>query len=126
MADPIARPTYYEGEILPAADLVAAVDYSRNQNARHDRYLHRWGIVDGLVLQGQPKATASGVKYVSVTLTAGIAIDGYGREIVVPADTTLNAGDLAQSVSPQSGIWYPVFLQGRDQAAALAPTPASA
>jgi hypothetical protein len=125
MADPIARPTFYEGEILPAADLIAAVDYARNQTARHDRYLHRWGIVDGLALQGKQTATASGQKYTAVTLTAGIAIDGYGRELVLPADQAVDASGLASVVSPQSGVWYPVFLQGRDQAATPSASPAN-
>jgi hypothetical protein len=105
MADPIARPTFYEGEILPAADLVGSVDYARNQLARHDRYLHRWGIATGLVLQGTKKATVNGTAYVAVTLVAGIAIDGYGREIVVPADAQLSPADLENAVarSPTSG-----------------------
>jgi hypothetical protein len=117
MSDPIARPTFYEGEILPAADLVASVDYPRDQIARHARYLHSWGIVSGLDLQGTDAADASGTRYKAVTLRAGVAIDGSGREIVVPEDVALQPEDLKSQTNPKPQIWYPVFLTGRDEAA---------
>ncbi len=41
MSDTVVRPTFYEGEILPAADLIATVDSSRAQLARHERYVHQ-------------------------------------------------------------------------------------
>ena len=44
------RPAFFEGQILAAADLTSAVDYGRAQAARHDRYLHAWGIAEGLEL----------------------------------------------------------------------------
>src|SRR4029077_13459655 len=122
-----ARPTFYEGEILPAADLIAAEDYSRNQMARHDRYLHSWGIASGLKFQSNKAATAVGTAYVTVTLTAGVAIDGTGREIVVPSDVQLNPNDFQSdgtplpdptfATDPKLAIWYPVFLTGLDQVA---------
>jgi hypothetical protein len=106
MTNPIARPTFYEGEILPAADLGATVDYARNQMARQSRYLHTWGIAAGLVLKDP------------ATLTAGIAIDGTGREIVVPADVQLDPTTFDVFVQPDPTTLYPVYLSGVDQAAA--------
>jgi len=120
MSDPVSRPTFYEGEILPSADLIATVDYPRNQMARHDRYVHRWGIVTGLNLTGQPSASANGTSYKVVTCSAGIAIDGTGREIVVPDSVQLSPTDFLSTVSPDTNhpeYWYPVFLVGLDQAA---------
>lgn len=120
MSSTITRPTFYEGEILPAADLVATVEYPRDQVARHDRYLHSWGIVKGLQLTpGAPTKTVTGPQYVPVTLSAGIAIDGTGREIVVPQDTTLNRDDFRGEVEPlkDASVWYPVFVYGFDQGA---------
>jgi hypothetical protein len=120
MSDPVSRPTFYEGEILPAADLIATVDYPRNQMARHDRSVHRWGIVTGLDLTGKPAATASGTSYKTVTCAAGIAIDGTGREIVVPDAVQLSPTDFLSTVSPDTNhpeYWYPVFLVGLDHAA---------
>jgi len=108
MTTPIVRPTFYEGEILPASDLTATVDYARNQVARHSRYLHSWGISSGLTLK-----FASG----NVTLSAGVAIDGTGREIVVPDDLQLDSTtfDVFPQVDPST--LYPVFLNGVDQPA---------
>ena len=117
MASIIVRPTFYEGEILPAADLTASVDAARGQMARHDRYVHIWGIVSGLDLVGTDAPTTGTQKYKTVTLKAGIAIDGTGREIVVPEDTPLVASDFQSMVNPKAGFWYPVFLTGQDEPA---------
>ena len=110
MTNPIARPTFYEGEILPAADLGATVDYARNQMARHARNAHSWGIVTGLNLSFANNA---------VTLSAGIAIDGTGREVVVPANVPLDPTTFLADVFPQTDLstLYPVFLNGVDQTA---------
>jgi hypothetical protein len=106
MTNAIARPTFYEGEILPAADLGATVDYARNQMARHSRYSHSWGIASGLQLN-----FASGV----VTLSSGVAIDGTGREVVVPADVQLDSTMFNVYQQGDPSTLYPVFLNGVDQ-----------
>ena len=107
------RPAFFEGQILAAADLTSAVDYGRAEAARHDRYLHDWGIAEGLELTKVPDATG---KYVEVTLGPGMAIDGTGREIVVPTPVLLNTADFfnANGASPQAGANYPVLLHGLD------------
>src|SRR5260370_6280163 len=119
----IARPTFYEGEILPAADLGATVDYGRNQMARHARYAHRWGIISGLELVASPAQTAAGQPYAAVTVNAGVAIDGTGREIVVPSSVQLDPASFQSQINPQTdpSVLYPVFLTGLDQ-----PAPVSA
>lgn len=119
-----ARPAFYEGEILPAADLTATVDYARNQMARHARYSHTWGIVTGLQLTGTSTATSSGQTYMTVTLSPGIATDGTGREIVVADQVPLDPTQFALTVAPQADktLQYPVFLTGLDQNAPAAST----
>jgi hypothetical protein len=116
------RPTFFEGQVLAAEDLTSTVEYSRAEVARHERYLHDWGIAEGLELTQNTK-TDSGGKYVEVMLGAGLAIDGTGREIVVPAPVMLNTSDFIRDngASPQSGAYYPVLLQGADNDA---PAPA--
>jgi hypothetical protein len=116
MADTIVRPTFYEGEILPAADLIGSVDAARGQMARHDRYVHQWGIVTGLNLVAVG-AVAGGQAYKIVTVKAGVAIDGTGREIIVPADTRLAFTDFQSTTNPRASTWYPVFLTGQDEPA---------
>ena len=98
----LERPAFFEGQVLAAADLTSAVEYGRAETARHDRYLHDWGIADGLELTSVAKTDTAG-KYVEVTLQPGMAIDGTGREIVVPAPVRLSETDFAQvnGASPQ-------------------------
>lgn len=120
MASVIERPRFYEGQILSAIDLETGVEYARKQRARHDRTLHRWGIAEGLVLSAEPRSLAQGagsVDYVEVTLGAGLAIDGTGREVVVAEQATLSATDFdrANVAIDREDAWYPVFLVGKDQ-----------
>ncbi|HLK05677.1 MAG TPA: hypothetical protein VKT53_14660 [Candidatus Acidoferrum sp.] len=117
MATTIVRPTFYEGEVLPAADLVSSVDSARGQMARHDRYLHSWGIVTGLSLVGTDATLAGGTKYKTIVVQPGIAIDGTGREIVVPSQISLVSTEFQYAVNPKDNIWYPVFLTGQDEPA---------
>jgi hypothetical protein len=116
----IDRPVFAEGQILAAADLQSSQDHASGQMARHERGLHLWGIATGLALTKQPQSTAGTppVNYVDVTLTAGMAVDGTGREIIVPTDTQLSESDFTGSnvatVGASATDWYPVFLIGRD------------
>jgi hypothetical protein len=115
MADPITRPVFYEGQILAAADLQAGIDHAAGQQARHERYLHSWGIASGLALAKTDATAVGGKRYVQVTVRAGVAIDGTGREIVVPNDTPLSEADFFQSnvhigfASAVPPAMFPVF-----------------
>jgi hypothetical protein len=120
MANPIERPIFFETQILSAADLTASIDHARGQQARHNRYLHLWGIASGLTLTGSEKQTTAGVNYKEITLSTGLAIDGTGREILVPEAETLSEElfDQLNVAIADPDAWYPVFLVGRDQLAA--------
>jgi hypothetical protein len=115
----IERPVFFEGQILGAADLQAAVDHAAGQMARHERYLHLWGIATGLTLEATGVTTASGVSYVDVMIKSGVAIDGTGREIVLAGDMPLSEAtfqDANVAVQPKPDDWFPVYLVGRDEA----------
>ncbi|HEY3127848.1 MAG TPA: tail fiber domain-containing protein [Acidobacteriota bacterium] len=73
------RPKFYEEQYLGAADLTAAVDYGRLQNARHALGAHTWGIAAGLQL----KETVLPGGAVDVYVMPGCAWDGFGRLILV-------------------------------------------
>lgn len=107
------RPAFFEGQILAAADLTSAVDYGRGQAARHERYLHDWGIAEGLELTTAPDSSG---QYVDVTLNPGVAIDGTGREIIVPTSVLLSTAEffIANGASPQAATNYPILLHGLD------------
>ena len=77
--DQTQRPKFYEEQYLGAADLTAAVEYGRIQEARHALGGHTWGIAMGLQLKETPQPGGA----VSVHLLPGYAWDGYGRPIVV-------------------------------------------
>lgn len=87
----IARPVYREGQFLTAADFIAEQAYHRQALGRHQVGEHTWGLVVGLELVEVPDPGGAG--FVDVFLTPGMAIDGYGRQIVsfeqVPVDTNL-------------------------------------
>lgn len=70
------RPTYFEGQLLTAEDLEAEQSYFLGARRSDVRELHGWGVVSGLSVQ--PSAGGG------VVVDPGLAIDGLGREIVVP------------------------------------------
>lgn len=121
MSDPVERPVFSEGQVLGAADLNLAVEHGRGVAARHERYLHTWGIAWGLELTSKEKeveVSGTPVKYQEVTLAPGVAIDGRGREIVVPEKRRLSEDDFDQlnvTVQDASAL-YPVYLRGLDEA----------
>src|SRR5215813_11671313 len=123
MSNQIERPLFYENQILGAADLTAAIEHSRGQQARHERFLHLWGIATGLGLTGKDKQTATGAKYQEITLAPGVAVDGTGREIVVPEAERLSEDlfDQLNVAIADTGAWYPIFLVGRDEPAPQPP-----
>jgi hypothetical protein len=121
MPDPITRPSFSEGQILAAADLQGTVDHAVGQLARHERYLHLWGIADGLGFTTQQKTATTGQSYAEITVAAGVAIDGTGREVVLGADTLLSETDFDASnvaVGTNPTDWFPVLLVGRDASSA--------
>jgi hypothetical protein len=116
----VLRPAFAEGQILAATDLGATVDHPRARAARHDRYLHEWGIGEGLELVSAPVDDPGGDDpYAEVTLRPGMAVDGTGREIVVPEPVVLSETaflDVVDAGRPaQDTDLYPVFLAGLDE-----------
>jgi hypothetical protein len=106
------RPIFYDGQILNASDLGNSVGYGRDQVARHERYLHSWGIADGFDLS---TASVPGASYVNVTVAAGVAFDGRGRELVLTSPQIINPLDfIAAHVYDPTSLdpWYPVYVQG--------------
>lgn len=112
----VQRPTFYEGQVLAAADLTGAVAHARGALARHERYQHTAGIVTGLALTGEEQTDDAGNKYQDVTLAPGMAVDTSGRQIVVSEEVLLNADEFNQinGADVDETAWYPVFVRGQD------------
>jgi hypothetical protein len=89
----IERLNYYEGEFLGAADFEAEQEYHREMRRRHNIGQHTWGIVSGLDLVQIPNGaqTPNNLPEVDIYVQPGMAVDGFGREIVV-----LNKAQLTQ------------------------------
>jgi hypothetical protein len=106
----VERPTFYEQQILGAADLEAQVVYARGALARHERCQHSWGVVHGLELT----KTAEGF-----SVSPGLMVDGTGRQIVVSEAYTYRNQDFVDDgvlvQGDPEGQWYPVFVDGVDE-----------
>lgn len=100
----IERLNYYEGEYLGAVDFEAEQEYHRDMRRRHNIGPHTWGIVTGLdvaqFLNGGPN------NEVDVYIQPGVAVDGFGREIVVLNPAQLTAEMFADFPSKQTlTVW---------------------
>jgi hypothetical protein len=84
MADTVKRMNYYDHQFLRAPDFTAEQNYHLNMRRLHNQYLHTWGVVQGLVV-----TLGTGTE---VSVSAGIAMDSKGQEMVQPQDKTLELG----------------------------------
>jgi hypothetical protein len=80
MTPPIRRLRYFDGEYLRAFDFAAEQGYHVDMRRRLNMALHLYGIVEGLQLSS---TTDAGITQVSVS--PGMAIDSYGREVFLLA-----------------------------------------
>ena len=83
-----SRPRFRERQVVTAAELDREQGYLVGMRRRHLVGAHSWGIVSGLALAGLPDGFA---------VQPGVAVDGFGRELVVkqplfvrPADGELD------------------------------------
>lgn len=111
------RPLFLDGAILGAGDLTSLEQIDRDRDARATRHLHTPGIGAGLELKKGPPQGG----FVEVTIERGYAIDGTGRELVVPTALPVSAdqfmSDIPNPVTQQGSaitVWYPVFIHGLD------------
>jgi hypothetical protein len=87
MSTEIERLLYSERQYLRSFDFAAEQTYHLAMRRRLSRVLHLWGIVKGLELaKGEVVQGAPDQFYVS----EGMAIDAYGREIIIPAKRLLS------------------------------------
>ncbi len=118
MSDDILRPRFFEGQYLSPADLIAEQEYHLRMRRALNRALHPPGIVDGLQLV---KNEGDGVTSVS----AGMAIDGYARDIYVPQPLVLDANALRAAGVTQP-VQHAVYLvYRRELAGGSRPSPVS-
>lgn len=78
--DPAPRPTFYQGQYLGPEDLEATVRYGADHAARHALGAHTWGVGTGLAV-----LASGGAGSVEYWVQPGVAWDGLGRTLLVPA-----------------------------------------
>ena len=79
------RVRYFSGMLLTAEDFETDQTYHRYKRMLHNRYLHGAGVVWGL------EVSVSGAG--AITVEPGLAVDSFGREIVVPEPATAQLPD---------------------------------
>jgi hypothetical protein len=85
MTDPVRRVHYFSGQLLTPEDLQAEQDYHREMRYLHNRLLGQ-GIVQGFGVSADDGST--------LTVGPGLAIDPWGRELVLPEDVNIDLVDL--------------------------------
>lgn len=74
------RPRFLAGQVLTAEDLQGEQDYHRNKARLRNRYLHGWGVVDGLTVR---------ISNDEIVVSAGLALDCEGNELILPEERRL-------------------------------------
>ncbi len=84
--DTPTRVRYFDHQVLRLQEFTTEQAYHVGMRRRHNIAHHTWGIVVGL----QASVDSDG----QVTVTPGMAVDGYGRELVLPTLAHLSAASL--------------------------------
>jgi hypothetical protein len=80
------RNRYFAGKLLDASGLEMEQDYSRGADAQLSRLVLGAGVVCGLDVTAGESGGDRGIR-----VSPGLALDGWGRRIVVPCDTDVVA-----------------------------------
>jgi hypothetical protein len=96
----VERPRYVERQLVDAGSLHAEQAYLVAMRRLHDGRAHDWGIVSGLDVEVQPGG---------LVVEPGVAIDGFGRSLVVSQPLTIPHASLAE-VGEAVDVW---LLYGR-------------
>jgi hypothetical protein len=78
------RNRYFSGKLLDASGLEMEQEYGRGADAQLARLVLGAGVVCGLEVTAAPTADQLGIR-----VGAGLALDGWGRRIVVPCDADI-------------------------------------
>jgi hypothetical protein len=107
----IERVHYYERQYLRSFDLNAEQLYHIEMRRRLNLALHLWGIVDGLDLRATEEV--AGLPR-SFYVSRGMAIDAYGREIVLPVDYPIGDDDFTRNRIQQGGTCFVSIVYRRE------------
>lgn len=97
----LERALYFPGQLVGPEDLTQDQRYFREKHRRHNRMLHGWGVVCGVMVQTAGDEQGNPIPY-TVCVGSGYVLGPYGDEILVdhtvPFD--VRALDPVQSACP--------------------------
>jgi hypothetical protein len=102
----IARVNYFDRQFLRTQDFTDEQAYHVAMRRRHNISHHTWGIVSGLEI-----VLEEGNFYVQ----PGMAVDGYGRELILPQRQPLNAKAFVDKGSKELDVWLVYSLKSTDK-----------
>jgi hypothetical protein len=118
MSSSIDRVHFFERQYLRAYDLEAEQLYHIEMRRRLNIGLHTWGIVAGLDLrESQTVPDIPKEFYIS----RGMAIDAYGRELIVPVDRPITTADLDRNRITDLGEFFLSIVYKRELTTPPAP-----
>lgn len=103
--DSIARVRYFNQQFLRAKDFDDEQSYHLKMRRRHNIAHHIWGIVNGLQITKEPDG---------IFVQPGIAIDGYGREIVLKNRVQISETEFSRVNSDAIDVWITYSRKGFD------------
>jgi hypothetical protein len=89
---PLQRPQFFSGQLLTEDDLQLLSDYVAAKSRLHNRFLHGYGVVCGLLVMCHP---CGGGK---VVVQPGTALDCCGNHIIVPCPVELDINAMVQAL----------------------------
>jgi hypothetical protein len=96
VAGTLERLRYFPRQLLTADDMRTEQEYFREKMRRHNRMLHGWGVVCGLIVTMRDAQ--------SVVVSGGYALGPYGDEIQVECDEVV---DITHCTQPGSETCTP-------------------
>lgn len=103
----ISRAHYFEGQFLRTQDFVDEQAYHVAMRRRHNISHHTWGIVSGLQI-----VLEEGHFFVQ----PGVAVDGYGRELILPQKRALSSSAFIDKGSNELDVWLTYGRTASDEA----------
>ncbi len=91
------RVRYFEEQFLRTKDFIAEQSYHLTKQRLHVITQHSWGIVSGLTIQQDEDN--------NLFVAPGIAVDGYGRELILPVRQTIFAGAFNEQATEVLDVW---------------------
>ena len=107
--DGLTRVNFHDRQFLRPQDFVAEQIYHLIGHRRHNVGSHTWGIVAGLTLTEQEG---------SVYVEPGMAVDGYGRDLVVSRRIAVRTQTFDERLTSALRVW---LIFGQDGAEGAPP-----